>query len=174
MSWQEVAGRLQVRFREQFWMPDHDFPALAIDGEGQRVEVVASNAGHLLLTGMLDAEDAARVTARLMEPDLFSGWGIRTLSSNAAAYQPTSYHNGSVWPHDTAMIAEGMRAYGHHDEARTLAQAIDDSATCFEGRLPELFYGFSRERVPAARSLMPTQRDLRRGRLPRHAWRDAS
>jgi glycogen debranching enzyme len=145
---EEVAGRLQARFREQFWMPNHAFPALAIDGEGQRVEVVASNAGHLLLTGILDAEDAARVTARLMEPDLFSGWGIRTLSATAAAYQPTSYHNGSVWPHDTAMIAEGMRAYGHHDEARTLAQAIDDSATCFEGRLPELFYGFSRTDFP--------------------------
>jgi glycogen debranching enzyme len=145
---EEIAGGLQDRFREQFWMSDHAFPALAIDGEGQRVEVVASNAGHLLLTGILNAQEAARVSARLMEPDLFSGWGIRTLSTTAASYQPTSYHNGSVWPHDTAMIAEGMRAYGRHDEARTLAQAIDDTATYFDGRLPELFYGFSRAEFP--------------------------
>ena len=145
---EEIAARLQARFREQFWMADADFPALAIDGDGERVEVVASNAGHLLLTGMLDADEAARITARLMEPDLFCGWGIRTLSTEAAAYQPTSYHNGSVWPHDTAMIAEGMRAYGHHAQARTLAQAIDDSASFFDGRLPELFYGFSRAEFP--------------------------
>lgn len=145
---EDVAARLQARFRERFWMQDAAFPALAIDGEGERVEVVASNAGHLLLTGMLDADEAARVTARLMEPDLFCGWGIRTLSTRAAAYQPTSYHNGSVWPHDNAMIAEGMRAYGHLDEARMLAQAIEDSATHFGGRLPELFYGFSREEFP--------------------------
>lgn len=145
---EDAAARLQARFRERFWMGDGAFPALAIDGEGQRVEVVASNAGHLLLTGMLDAAEAARVTARLMEPDLFCGWGIRTLSTTAAAYQPTSYHNGSVWPHDTAMIAEGMRAYGHLDAARTLAQAIEDSAAHFDGRLPELFYGFSRDEFP--------------------------
>lgn len=145
---EEVAAALRVRFRERFWMTDEGYPALAIDGEGERVEVVASNAGHLLLTGMLDAEEAARVTARLMEPDMFSGWGIRTLSTTATTYQPTSYHNGSVWPHDTAMIAEGMRGHGHYDEARVLAQAIDDSADHFDGRLPELFYGFSRAEFP--------------------------
>jgi glycogen debranching enzyme len=146
-----VAARLKAEFRERFWMPEFDFPALALDGQGQRVEVIASNAGHLLFSGILDRRDAERVSTRLMEPDMFSGWGLRTLSTEAARYNPTSYHNGSVWPHDTMLAAVGMKAYGFDAAAHTLASAIIAASTAFDFRLPELFGGFSPDRRPGQR-----------------------
>lgn len=139
-----VASELKARFRREFWMPGHDFPALAIDGEGRRVEVVASNAGHLLFSGILDEADARRVADRLLEPDMFTGWGIRTLSSAAVLYHPLSYHNGSVWPHDTMLAAAGMQAYGFTASARRVAEGIAAAAAHFDQRLPELFGGFAR------------------------------
>jgi glycogen debranching enzyme len=143
-----VAATLQERFRNEFWMPDADFPALAIDGDGARVEVVASNAGHLLFSGILSARDAERVANRLLEDDMFTGWGIRTLSSEATLYHPLSYHNGSVWPHDTMLAALGMESYGLTDSARRVGQAVADAAKYFDWRLPELFGGFSRDDFP--------------------------
>jgi glycogen debranching enzyme len=139
-----AADALQRRFREAFWMPGHDFPALAVDADGRQADVVASNAGHLLFSGILDPADAARVTARLLEPDLFSGWGIRTLSTEAVLHHPLSYHNGSVWPHDTMVAAVGMARSGYTDEARRVAAAVVEAASHFGDRLPELFGGFDR------------------------------
>ncbi|MFB2597879.1 glycogen debranching N-terminal domain-containing protein [Herbiconiux sp. P17] len=142
-----VAEALGVRFRAEFWMPEHDFPALALDGDGNQADVVASNAGHLLFSGILGPADAARVTARLLEPDLFSGWGIRTLSTDAVLHHPLSYHNGSVWPHDTMVAAVGMARAGSPDAARQVASAVVDAAAHFGNRLPELFGGFARADV---------------------------
>lgn len=144
-SLETTARELAQRFRREFWVPELNFPALAIDGSGRRVEVVASNAGHLLFSGMLDESDAVRVGERLLEPDMFTGFGLRTLSSEARLYHPMSYHNGSVWPHDTMLAAVGMKAHGMDAAARTLASGIASAAAAFGNRLPELFGGFSRD-----------------------------
>jgi glycogen debranching enzyme len=144
-SLETSARELAQRFRREFWVPELNFPALAIDGSGRRVEVVASNAGHLLFSGMLDESDAVRVGERLLEPDMFTGFGLRTLSSEARLYHPMSYHNGSVWPHDTMLAAVGMKAHGMDAAARTLASGIASAAAAFGNRLPELFGGFSRD-----------------------------
>jgi glycogen debranching enzyme len=125
-------------------MAGGDFPALALDGNDELVEVVASNAGHLLYSGMLSAAEAARVTTRLLDVDMFTGWGIRTLSSNESRFNPLAYHNGSVWPHDTMLAAVGMASYGMRNEAKILASAMVDAAAHFDNRPPELFGGFDR------------------------------
>jgi glycogen debranching enzyme len=143
-----VADQLRDRFRARFWMPGRDFPALALDGDDRRVEVVTSNPGHLMFSGMLTSDEAARVATRLMDADMFTGWGIRTLSSTEARYSPLAYHNGSVWPHDTMLAAVGMASYGMHGEARILASAMLDAAVQFEGRPAELFGGFDRAEFP--------------------------
>ena len=143
-----VAHELRERFRAQFWIPGREFPAIALDGADRRVEVVASNAGHLLFSGMLTDEEAARVATRLMDADMFTGWGIRTLSSAERRYSPLAYHNGSVWPHDTMLAAVGMASYGMHGEARILASAMLDAAAEFSGRPAELFGGFDRADFP--------------------------
>lgn len=143
-----LADGLKARFRKAFWMDSQNFPALAVDGEGHHVDALASNAGHLLWSGMLDAEDARAVTSRLLQPDFFTGWGIRTLAEGQHYYHPMSYHNGSVWPHDTMLAAEGMAAYGFLDDARTVATGIRDAAGHFGNSLPELFGGFSRTDFP--------------------------
>ena len=145
---ESVADELRDRFRDRFWIPGHDYPALAIDGADERVEVVASNAGHLMFSQMLSDEEAARVATRLMDADMFTGWGIRTLSSSETRFNPLSYHNGSVWPHDTMLAAVGMAAYGMHGEARLLAAAMVDAAAYFDNRPAELFAGFDRARFP--------------------------
>jgi glycogen debranching enzyme len=147
-SLERTASQLRQRFRDEFWMPASDFPALALDGEGRRVEVVASNAGHLLYVGMLGPEDAQKVANRLLQEDMFTGWGLRTLSKNAVLYHPLSYHNGSVWPHDTMLAAIGMESYGLSIEARLLAEGLTDAAAHFSFRLPELFGGLDREEYP--------------------------
>lgn len=143
-----LADELRVRFRVAFWMQDHDFPALAVDGEGQQVDALASNAGHLLWAGILYPEDARAVVLRLLRDDFFTGWGIRTLAEGQHYYHPLSYHNGSVWPHDTMLAAEGMAAYGFRAEAATVARGIREAAAHFGNTLPELFGGFSRKDFP--------------------------
>ena len=143
-----LADGLRSRFRAAFWMPRHDFPALAVDGDNRHVDALSSNAGHLLWTGILDVGDARAVTARLLEDDFFTGWGIRTLAEGQHYYHPLSYHNGSVWPHDTMLAAEGMAAYGFTHEARTVAAGVQDAAAHFGNTLPELFGGFSRTEFP--------------------------
>jgi glycogen debranching enzyme len=139
------AGALRDLVEERFWIEELGSYALALDGDKRQVRSVASNAGHLLWCGLPDADRARRVTARLLEPDMSSGWGLRTLSSAHPAYNPLSYQLGSVWPHDTALAAAGMARYGFRDEAWRLARALLDAAGAFEDdRLPELFCGFDR------------------------------
>lgn len=148
-SLRAVADELRVRFRVAFWMPDHDYPALAVDGEGRQVDALASNAGHLLWAGILYPEDARAVALRLLRDDFFTGWGIRTLAEGQHYYHPLSYHNGSVWPHDTMLAAEGMAAYGLRDQAAEVARGMREAAAHFGNTLPELFGGFSRTDFPA-------------------------
>jgi len=143
-----AADALRVRFREHFWLDGEDFPAIALDGSNSAVDSIASNAGHLLWSGILSQRDAERVARRLLESDMFTGWGIRTLSSTAALYHPLSYHNGSVWPHDTMLAAVGMLDHGLTAEAGVVARAIEGAAGHFGYHLPELFGGFSTEEFP--------------------------
>ncbi|UXY27430.1 amylo-alpha-1,6-glucosidase [Streptomyces sp. HUAS TT20] len=142
---EQAAADLRDRFQRDFWMPEHSFPALALDGTGRQVDALASDAGHLLWSGLLDKEYGEVVGRRLLEPDFFSGWGVRTLASGQPAYHPLSYHRGSVWPHDNALITLGLARYGLHDEARTVAHALVDAATATGHRLPEVLAGYGRE-----------------------------
>jgi glycogen debranching enzyme len=139
------AADLQARFHRDFWMEDQGFYALALDGEKRRCEVVSSNPGHCLATGIVPADVARRVAERLLQPDLFCGWGIRTLSAHERRFNPMSYHNGSVWPHDNALVAAGLRRCGAVAEAVAVLRAFFDASVHVEqARLPELFCGFTR------------------------------
>jgi glycogen debranching enzyme len=153
------AESLQQQIHDQFWMEEESTFAIALDGHKKQVRGVASNAGHLLWTKTAYQAAGERVAARFLEPDLFSGFGIRTLSSSNPGYNPMSYHCGSVWPHDTALIAEGMFAYGAKDEGAQVVEALLAAADEQSGRLPELFGGFDRERfsrpVPYPASCSP-------------------
>ncbi len=127
-------------------MEDEGFIALALDGTGKRVDSITSNPGHCLNLGILDADKARSVAERLQAPDMFNGWGIRTLSSISPAYNPMGYHLGSVWPHDNGMIALGLRSIGQVDHALELGQALLDMTRrqpC--QRPPELFCGYERQ-----------------------------
>jgi glycogen debranching enzyme len=139
------AAKLKVRFNEQFWMPDRGYYAIALDGKKRQVDACASNMGHCLWVGLVDDDKAPLVAERLMSPEMFSGWGVRTLGTDMGAYNPASYHNGSVWPHDNAVIAAGLMRYGFVAEAQRISTALLEAADYSEGRLPELFCGFSRE-----------------------------
>ncbi len=141
----DAAERLRVRFEEAFWCEDIGTYALALDGEKRPCRVRTSNAGHALFAGIASPERAAVVAETLMSPDSFSGWGVRTLARGEARYNPMSYHNGSVWPHDNGIIALGLSRYGLHAEAGRIFEALFDVATYQElRRLPELFCGFLR------------------------------
>ena len=142
------AERLFDRFNEAFWDEASGFYALALDGDKKPVFSVASNPGHCLASGIVPRERAERVVRRLLAPDMWSGWGIRTLSSEHPAYNPYSYQNGSVWPHDNGIIALGFRRYGFTAEAAQVARAISAAAGFFvQHRLPELYSGLKRERT---------------------------
>ncbi|MEU5536495.1 glycogen debranching N-terminal domain-containing protein [Streptomyces sp. NPDC020362] len=145
---EQAAADLRDRFQRDFWMREHSFPALALDGEGNQVDALASDAGHLLWSGLLDKEYGEVVGRRLLDPDFFSGWGVRTLASGQPAYHPLSYHRGSLWPHDNALITLGLARYGLHDEARTVAHALVDAATAAGHRLPEVLAGYGRDTHP--------------------------
>jgi glycogen debranching enzyme len=127
-------------------MEDEGFYAYALDPDKRQVKSIASNPGHLLWSGIVDGDDkASRVARRLLAPDMFSGWGIRTLSKNNAAYDPNAYQLGSVWPHDNAFMASGFKRYGFWRETNTVAKAIFDAAGKFQMyRLPEVFAGSDR------------------------------
>ncbi|MGO4587573.1 amylo-alpha-1,6-glucosidase [Paenarthrobacter sp. 2TAF44] len=140
------ASQLKEQFNEQFWMPDRGYYAVALDRDKRQVDACASNMGHCLWAGLVDEDKAPLIAERLMSPEMFSGWGVRTLASDMGAYNPASYHNGSVWPHDNAIIAAGLLRYGFVEEAQRIATALLDAAELSDGRLPELFCGFSRER----------------------------
>jgi glycogen debranching enzyme len=141
----QEAAVLKRSFNDAFWMPEEATFALALDGQKNRVGSVTSNPGHCLFAGIVDTDKAAGVAERLMGRDLFSGWGVRSLARNHRAFDPVSYHNGSVWPHDNAVIAEGLGDYGFSAEAGRIAAALFDAALQDpDGRLPELFGGFDR------------------------------
>jgi glycogen debranching enzyme len=143
--WQDQAEALRAQFLQRFWSEGLGMYALALDGSKQRCEVASSNAGHALWSGIAAPEHAARIAARLLEPDLFSGWGVRTLGTGEVRYNPMSYHNGSIWPHDNALICEGLARYGQVDAALALLGAAFDTSLHFDdARLPELFCGFPR------------------------------
>lgn len=151
-SYRDRAAALRTRFNEAFWLGEHGWYAMALDRDKRPVEALASNMGHCLWTGIVDPDRAAAVAAHLVGPELFSGWGVRTLARSMPAYNPVSYHNGSVWPHDTAIAAAGLARYGFVDEAHRLIEAQLDAAAAHHGQLPELFAGFDRGRLrtPAA------------------------
>lgn len=144
----ERAAALKRRFHEAFWIADEGFYALALDGEKRPLRIVTSNIGHCLWSGIVADEVADTVVDRLLAPDMFSGFGIRTLSSQSLRYNPASYHNGSVWPHDTVIAASGMARYGRRDAAERAVSGLLDALDAFGGRLPELFCGFARDDKP--------------------------
>lgn len=143
----EKAEVLKKKFNEDFWMEKEGFFAEALDRDKRKVDSITSNPGHALWSGIVDKAKAVRVAKRLLESDMFSGWGIRTLSSKSAGYNPLSYHNGSVWPHDNSLIAAGLARYGFVKEASRVIEGLIQASMYFpEHRLPELFCGFSRTR----------------------------
>jgi glycogen debranching enzyme len=147
------AEQLRERFEEKFWCDDLSVYALALDGDKRQCQVVTSNAGQVLLTGIASAERAERTARTLLSPAIFSGWGIRTVALSEARYNPMSYHNGSVWPHDNGLIAMGLARYGHKQAAAQVFGSLFDAASYMElRRLPELFCGFVRRQRNA-----PTQ-----------------
>jgi len=141
----EEAAELRQRFNEAFWMEDERYFAMALDRDKQQVRTITSNPGHCLYADILDQGKAEYVARRLLQPDMFSGWGIRTVSKGSAGYNPMSYHNGSVWPHDNALIVAGLKRYGFIKATNRVATAIFDTAIHADYmRLPELFCGFTR------------------------------
>jgi glycogen debranching enzyme len=143
--WAERAEHIRKTVEERFWMADRDFYAIAVDGQGELCEVLSSNPGHLLFSGLVAPERARKVTERLLRRDFAPGWGVRTLALGEARFNPMSYHNGSVWPHDTALCALGMSHYGERAGVVALTAALFETAANFEMRLPELFCGFPRQ-----------------------------
>jgi glycogen debranching enzyme len=147
--WQQEADGLQARFHEAFWLEPLQTYALALDGDKRPLEVLSSDAGQLLWSGIVPKAVAPRLVKTLFSDALFSGWGIRTLGASEARYNPVSYHNGSVWPHDTALIAGGLARYGFHSEAATLREALFDlAASQHDLRAPELVAGYARSAAP--------------------------
>jgi len=143
-QWSRRAAALRAVVEERFWMPEHGFYGIAMDGQNQLCRVAGSNPGHLLFTGLPHADRAGKVARRLFSAGFFSGWGLRTLASGQPRFNPMSYHNGSVWPHDTAVAALGLSHYGERDGVVKLTAGLFEAATQFEMRLPELFCGFPR------------------------------
>ena len=143
--WESQAAALRTSFARDFWLPEEETFALALDRDGLPCRIVTSNAGHCLFAGIAEPTHAARTVARLMRDDCFCGWGIRTLSAQARRYNPMSYHNGSVWPHDNAVVAAGFSRYGFSARAGELLTALFDASLGMDDRrLPELFCGFPR------------------------------
>jgi glycogen debranching enzyme len=152
--WREFGAAMQERFRSRFWVEDAvgPYPAMAIQSDGTAVDSLSSNIGHLLATGILDAEEADLVARRLGEPDLNCGFGLRTLAASSVGFNPVSYHCGSVWPHDTAIAITGL-ARDPRTAAQSAATSLIDgllsAAETFEYRLPELYAGYARAEVVA-------------------------
>ena len=141
----EQAQTLRRAFNDAFWNAAEGTYALALDGEKRQVASVTSNPGHCLYCGIADDAKAQAVAERLLAPDMFCGWGVRTLSSESPAFNPMSYHNGSVWPHDNAIIAAGLKRYGRHQAALKIADCMFEvAAAAGDTRLPELYCGFDR------------------------------
>jgi glycogen debranching enzyme len=144
------AAALRQRINDAFWMEDRGFYALALDGRKQRIATITSNPGHLLWAGVPTPEQARRMANVLLADEMFSGWGVRTLARHQPAYNPLSYHNGTIWPHDNALIALGLARYGLRREAEVIFNALVDAALHFRyHRLPELFCGIWRGETDA-------------------------
>jgi glycogen debranching enzyme len=141
---EQRAASLRASFRRDFWIPERGCHALALDGAKRPVDSLTSNIGHLLWSGILDDGEAAAAAERLLDEQLYSGWGVRTLGAHEAGYNPLGYHTGTIWPHDNSLIAAGLARYGHHEAAARTASAILAAAPYFEHRLPEVFAGFPR------------------------------
>jgi hypothetical protein len=131
-------------------MPERGCHALALDGDKHQIDSLTSNIGHLLWSGLLDEIEAAATADRLLQSELYSGWGVRTLGDREAGYNPLGYHTGTVWPHENSLIVAGLARYGHHEQAVTIAAAMLAAAPHFEHRLPEVFAGY-----PAAVTSVP-------------------
>ena len=138
------AQKLKERFNKDFYVPDRKFFALALDGKKRKVDSLSSNIGHLLWSGIVDKDKAADVARHLMSPDLFSGWGVRTMGKKETGYNPIEYHCGTVWPHDNSFIAAGLARYGYRKEAAQIIAAIFEASVFFQYRLPEVFAGYDR------------------------------
>jgi glycogen debranching enzyme len=138
------AADLKERFNRDFWIPEKEFFALALDGEKRKVDSLTSNNGHLLWSGIVDNDKAAAVAEHLMSATMFTGWGVRTMAEGEGGYNPIEYHNGTVWPHDNSFVAAGLRRYGFAEEAARIAYALLEAATYFDWRLPEVFAGYAR------------------------------
>jgi glycogen debranching enzyme len=138
------AADLKRRFNRDFWVSDGEYFALALDQDGNQVDALSSNNGHLLWSGIVDKSKAKAVARHLLGPRLFSGWGVRTLAEGEGRYNPIGYHVGTVWPFDNSFIAWGLRRYGFKQEAAAIAAGILEAAEFFDGRLPEAFGGYER------------------------------
>ncbi|QOC90649.1 amylo-alpha-1,6-glucosidase [Micromonospora craniellae] len=141
------AAALKERFNRDWWVEAGGYYALALDPDGRQCDVLTSNVGHLLWSGIVDEDRAEQVAHHLVGPRLFSGWGVRTLAEGEVRYNPIGYHNGTVWPFDTSFCAWGLRRYGFAEEAAVIANGILDAACYFDGRLPEAFGGYQREQT---------------------------
>jgi glycogen debranching enzyme len=142
------AAHLKKAFNERFWLEAKGYYAMGLDGEKRPIDSLTSNMGHCLWSGIVDEDKARRTVDQLCGSEMFTGWGIRTLASSMSRYNPVSYHNGSVWPHDSAICAAGLTRYGFLEEAQAVALGIFRAAEVFGGRLPELFCGFDSDQFP--------------------------
>ncbi|HEU4420960.1 MAG TPA: glycogen debranching N-terminal domain-containing protein [Pilimelia sp.] len=149
------AEKLQRRFDTEFWLPDLGFYALALDGAKNPVRTLTSNIGHLLWSGIVPPERVPAIVTHLSGDQLFSGWGVRTLAEGQPVYNPIEYHNGTVWPHDTSLVAAGLARYGRRAEANRLAIALLEASRYVGFRLPEAFAGYPR-RATEVPVLYPT------------------
>jgi glycogen debranching enzyme len=141
------AAELKCRFNEDFWIPDRQFFAVALDGHKKQVDSLCSNIGHLLWSGIVDADKAPALRDHLMSPKMFSGWGIRTMAEGEGGYNPIEYHNGTVWPHDCSIIAAGLARYGFRKEAADIIAGVFEASIVFRYRLPEVFAGYDRKQT---------------------------
>jgi glycogen debranching enzyme len=144
---ERAAAELRERFNRDFWLEARDCYALALDGEKRPVDSITSNTGHLLWSGIVPEERAAALADHLLGEALFSGWGVRTMAEGEGGYNPIRYHNGTVWPHDNSLIAQGLARYGFREQAARIAFATLEAATYFRYRLPEVFAGYRRGRT---------------------------
>jgi glycogen debranching enzyme len=146
----ELAARsadLKARFNRDFWLEDRGWFAMGLDADKRPIDALASNMGHCLWTGIVEDDKAEAVARRLLSPEMFTGWGVRTLATSMAGFNPLSYHCGSVWPHDGALAAAGLMRYGFADESNRVMRGLVDAASHFDLRLPELFGGLARNEL---------------------------
>ena len=173
-QWRAWATRLRDAFNEKFWIEDAAgaYPAIALDADKRPVDTVTSNLGHLLGTGLLDAAQSALVAARLGGPELDSGFGLRTMSTDSTGFWPLGYHTGSVWAHDTAIAIAGLRADGFDDVAASLAEGLVRAAVGFDYRMPELHSGDAAMLVPYPAACRPQAWSAAAAIVVAQSWRD--